>query len=382
MKRVVIVGGGYAGLMCAIRLARKVKGLPVSVTLVDGRDKFFEKIRLHQRAVMARSFAHDFSRLLKGTSVNFVQGWASLDVTQREVRVGDEVLSYDYLVLAVGGESSSETTYSLSSEGAADLLRCRLVDCADSNGRVVVAGAGMSGIELAAEVAEVFPTLSVTLVTSGRLMSDFSQNAIARVRRTFSDLGVMVKEDARVDQFCDTHLVLANGEVLPADMTISTLGFRISTVAKDAGLKVDDDNRALVDANLRSLSHANVFCIGDAANAGLRMGCVTALPMGAYVADHLASCLRGNAEEELFDFAFMMRCVSLGRREGLIQFVSAEDEPNPRILGGRLASIVKEFVCRSVLWVLSLERWFSVYRWPKRHKPEQQLGYGRTKSTR
>src|SRR5262249_10088675 len=79
------------------------------------------------------------------------------------------------------------------------------------------------------------------------------------------------------------------------------------------------------------------------------MACATALPMGSYAADDLAARLRGKSHRA-YEFAYFIRCISLGRHDGLIQLVNADDHPHERIVTGWLAARIKETICRYAVW--------------------------------
>jgi NADH dehydrogenase FAD-containing subunit len=98
------------------------------------------------------------------------------------------------------------------------------------------------------------------------------------------------------------------------------------------------------------------------------MGCVSALPMGAHAGENAVRLLRGE-EPAPFDMAFTIRCVSLGRKDGLVQFVTGDDRPLDRVWTGRRAALVKELICRLTLAVVrwELRAGLRLYRWP--HMP-------------
>ena len=75
--RIVILGAGYAGMTAALRLAHKTRRLPVEITLVNGSATFVERIRLHQAAAAEQVRQRSIPKLLHGTHVRFVQGWAA-----------------------------------------------------------------------------------------------------------------------------------------------------------------------------------------------------------------------------------------------------------------------------------------------------------------
>ncbi len=111
----------------------------------------------------------------------------------------------------------------------------------------------------------------------------------------------------------------------------------------------------MVDRNLRSVSHPTIYAVGDAASPdeaiGLTvdMGCKTALPMGGHAADDLAARLADRLWKP-FDYGYVVYCLSLGRRAGLIQFYAPDGQVKNRVLTGWLGAQVKELVCRSTIW--------------------------------
>ncbi|MFI0773897.1 hypothetical protein [Streptomyces sp. NPDC021212] len=105
------------------------------------------------------------------------------------------------------------------------------------------------------------------------------------------------------------------------------------------------------------MSRPGVYAVGDAAAitsplAGpLRMACATALPTASHAASAIIAEARGGEPKPLA-FRYVLQCVSLGRRDGLVQFVRADDTPRDLVLRGATAARVKEQVVRSTLRVL------------------------------
>lgn len=123
-------------------------------------------------------------------------------------------------------------------------------------------------------------------------------------------------------------------------MTVWTAGFAVHPIAAATTLEVSDAGRIVVDATMRSLSHPDVYAVGDAAlaeGAGgkpLRMACATASPMAWQAADALAARLTGRKVPET-TIGYVTQCVSLGRRDGILQKVTPEDEATSTVLTGR-----------------------------------------------
>ncbi len=388
-QQVVMLGGGYAGLLAAARLAQK--GLPLSITLVDSRAHFVERIRLHQVAVGQAVPLRPMRDMLP-KSVAFRQGRVvGLDPAARQVTVetaeGRHALDYDWLVYALGSGIDLTSTpgvadyaHSLSGPEAAQRLHAALRAQAERGGRVLVVGGGLTGIESTAEIAESFPTLRVELLTAGTLGDDLAPAGQAYLRQALYRLGVTLREGVRVARLTEGAAHLADGESLPFDLCLWTSGFSVSPLAREAGLPVNGRGQLLTDPFLRVVGHDHMFAVGDAAESlgggetALRMACATAMPMGAHAADALAALASGGTPAP-FRFGYVIRCISLGRRDGLVQSVHADDMPTPNVLTGRAGALVKELICRYTVLGLTGERRLRqpLFYWPQPRRARRRL---------
>src|SRR4029077_7979522 len=131
----------------------------------------------------------------------------------------------------------------------------------------------------------------------------------------------------------------------------------------------------LIDRAMRSLSHREIYAVGDAAypveapGAPIRMAVYTALAMGAHGADCLAAQLNGRPSSA-FGLSYVALGLSLGRRDGVVQFLDwHRDTPLDAIITGKLAILFREFFVRVALWAIKAQRvapW--VFTWPGRNK--------------
>ncbi|MFE3456302.1 NAD(P)/FAD-dependent oxidoreductase [Nocardiopsis aegyptia] len=359
--RLLVLGAGYSGLAAARRahdLARRERA-DVTVTLVNATPHFVERVRLHQVAAGQDVGVHSLAEALEGTGIDLVVGLVEdVDPDARSVTVrgdwGPRTLGYDSLVLALGSSARAGGVPGADdhSLAIADLDGARAVAdriAADRPERVAVVGGGLTGIEAATEIAESHPGIAVELVTGGEVAPSVGARGRAHVRRVLHRLGVVLREHARVDEVDDRGLVMADGGRVPADLVVWNAGFGASGLAAAIGLAVDDEGRAVVDGSQRSLSHPDVLVVGDAAHtrgaAGepLRMSCAMGLPMGWTAAETVLGGLTGRTPDTA-PFGYLGQCVSLGRRDGLVQFVRADDSPRPFLLTGRTAARVKESI--------------------------------------
>ncbi|MGQ4597024.1 FAD-dependent oxidoreductase [Nocardia sp. R6R-6] len=349
--RIVVLGAGYAGLAAARRLARTARD--ARITVVDAHTAFVERIRLHQQASGQRISGWDLRKLLERKGIGFVNARATdIDTAAKRVILdAGGALDYDTLVYALGSSADvqsvpgvAEHAYSVATQEDVSALPMR-------DGLVAVVGAGSTGIELAAELAESHPGARVLLLGLEDPGAWLSVRAQAHIRRTLERLGVEIRSGAKVLEVTPQGPRLADGSLVEAAATVWTTGFRVPDLAARAGLAVDSDGRVLTDATLRSVSHPDIFAAGDAALVAgpggreLRMACATALPTGKHAADAVLARMHGRQSQE-FRFRYVLQCLSLGRRDGVVQVVRADDAPARTVLTGRTAAWVKERIVR------------------------------------
>ncbi|WP_188190467.1 NAD(P)/FAD-dependent oxidoreductase [Nonomuraea sp. SYSU D8015] len=361
--RIVVLGAGYAGLGAAKRAAARLRRGDAQVTLVNARDHFVERVRLHQLAAGQRLPDLPLARLLEGSGVELVVAEVTgLDLQARVVRLdaAPYSLSYDVLVYALGSGADMEAVpgirehaSTLAAPDQAARLRSRVGD----SGSVAVVGGGLTGIEAATELAERYPRLTIRLISGGRIGDGLTEPARRHLHRAFHRLGLTVDEHAAVTAIGADGVLLNDGRELPAETVVWAAGFRVPELAAQAGLATDEHGRMLVDPALRSLSHPEVFGIGDAAAAhtpggASRMSCQTGLPMGLQAGDRVADLLRGRQLRPA-RIRYVWQNVSLGRHDGVTQFTRADGSPlGSALLTGRASARFKEAITRGTVWAM------------------------------
>lgn len=358
---VVVIGGGYAGVMAANRLTRRDD---VAVTLLNPRPTFVERIRLHQLVGGSDDATVDY-RVVLAAGIRLVVDTATrIDAPARSVTLATgDTIGYDYLIYAVGSgradpqvPGAADFAYPLASLEEAARLRAAL-DAAPATAAITVVGAGPTGIETAAELAEA--GRAVTLVC-GDVLGPYLH---PRGRRTVADrlakLGVTVLDGPGATATAVTRdaVTLGDGRELPSAVTIWTAGFGVPDLAARSGLRTDALGRLLTDETLMSVDDARVVAAGDAAApSGLpyRMSCQAAVQLGPLAAETVLGRIAGERPAPVA-LGFVGQCLSLGRRGGLFQFASKDDTANGLYLGGRAAATLKEFVCWGTVKQLAIE---------------------------
>ncbi|MEV4248532.1 FAD-dependent oxidoreductase [Streptosporangium canum] len=364
--RIIVLGAGYAGAIAAGRLARRLRREEVAITLVNAEPDFVERVRMHQLAAGQGLKSRPFSEMFAGTGVELrLAEVTGVNVDGKTVAVvdanGTEELAYDTLVYALGSgwnaqgvPGSAEHAYEIASRPGALRLRERLARL-DAGQTVVVVGGGLTGLEAATEIAEARPDLDVALAARGGLGDQLSSKGREHLRKVFDKLGITVHEHIAVTGVEAERVTTADGKAVPAAVTVWTTGFAVHPIAKLTTLEVTGTGQIVVDRTMRSVSHPDVYAIGDAAmvtgpgDKPLRMSCASGIPTAWQAVGAIAARLTGGKLSNA-PIRYFNQCISLGRKEGLIQYVTADDRAVQAVLTGRLAAVYKELICKGAAW--------------------------------
>ncbi|WP_035871781.1 NAD(P)/FAD-dependent oxidoreductase [Kitasatospora cheerisanensis] len=341
-KHIVVIGAGYAGLSAAAGIGRG----PDRVTLIAPERRFAHRVRQHEIAAGRRVSRPEIAHVLRGRKVaHRATRVVELDLAGRKVVTEDgERIAYDTLVYALGSRVAwsgvpGAAEHAYSADRAEELHR-RIADAA-APGTIAVVGGGATGIELAAELAEAHPGWQVRLVASGQVGGWLSARGRAHVLAVLGRLGVRVDEAHQVTTVTTAGLETSAGPVR-AEVVVWAGSLEPHPLAAESGLAVTGSGRAVVDDHLRSVSHPEVYVIGDAAAVEvpgvgqLRMACATAQPQGRY----LGRLLRGRTDKP-FSYRYAVQCLSLGRGEALVQLIHGDDSMRPGVVTGLAGRLVK-----------------------------------------
>ncbi|MGI5151174.1 NAD(P)/FAD-dependent oxidoreductase [Plantactinospora sp. CA-294935] len=350
--RIAVLGAGYTGVMAAKLLAKRTGA---TVTVVNNRDRFVERMRNHQLATGQQVRHIPLHELFKGTGIRLIVDRVTrIDTEGRQVELagGTEPVGYDLLVYALGSHADLDAVPGAAEHAVAVAVAEqaeRLRDQMRTAGTVAVVGAGPTGLETATELAETYPDRTVRLVTGGALGEALSERGREYLHRALDRLGIQVSEHASVAKVGAEGLLLEDGRQVATDTVAWTAGFTVPELARKAGLAVDDHGRMLVDGTLRSQSHPEVYGIGDAAAAHtrdgqvLRMGCGPGGLAAACAVHAITGRLAGRTPEPLRAKADAL-CISLGRWDGLLQPTDLDGNPRGKVRTGRPVALLKRAV--------------------------------------
>ncbi|NKY86803.1 NAD(P)/FAD-dependent oxidoreductase [Nocardia veterana] len=363
--RIVVLGAGYTGANAAARLAKRLHPADVDITLVNADTEFVERVRMHQLASGQELKRRVLTEVFAGTGVRVTTARVTaVDVERKVVALdGADEIAYDTLVYALGSVAASglpgvaEHAFDIAGKQSALRVRERLAGLG-AGAPVLVVGGGLTGIEACAEIAEARPDLAVALLARGALGDWLSDKAQQHVRAAFDRLGVTVHEHTDIARVESAGAKTADGRTIAAEMTVWTAGFAVHPIAAASTLEVTETGRIVVDETMRSVSHPDVYAVGDAAFAPgangdpLRMSCASGIPTAQLAADVIAARLTGRKVPPN-KIGYSIQCISLGRRDAVIQPVTPDDRATPSAITGRFAVRIKEFICRGAAWSMS-----------------------------
>ncbi|QFU93531.1 NAD(P)/FAD-dependent oxidoreductase [Amycolatopsis sp. YIM 10] len=372
---VVVIGGGYAGVMAANRLTRRDD---VAVTVINPRPVFVPRLRLHQLVAGTHEAVVDYPDVLAEGVRLVVDSTTRIDAAGRGVTLaegGD--LGYDHLIYAVGSGSAgpqvpgaAEFAHPVATLEAARRLRS-VLDDTPRTAPVTVVGGGPTGIETAAELAEQGRT--VTLACGGVVGPYLHPRARRTARKYLAELGVEVVE-ASVEAVTRDAVELGDGRTLASQVTIWAAGFGVPDLAAASGLRTDAAGRLLTDETLTSVDDERIVAAGDSsAPSGLpfRMSAYAAGCLGAHAADTVLNRIAGEPPKPI-DLSFPAMCISFGRGAGIFQLGHKDDTAMPVYFSGLMGKALKEFSCAaSVKHLVTEARKPGSHSWPKdgKHRP-------------
>jgi NADH:ubiquinone reductase (H+-translocating) len=305
-RRVVIVGGGFGGLTAA----RELRGADVDVTLVDPKSHHLFQPLLYQLACGGLSTGECATPIRaavkRGSNITVLMAEATgLDAENRQVILdrGDR-LGYDSLIMACGAETSyfgkdewSEVSFGLKTLTDAVDLRNRIYGAFEEAERTddlderrkwltfVVIGGGPTGVELAGQLAiisrhtmkgyfaRMHPhEVQIILLDAGeRVTAAFSEKQSARVASYLAELGVAVREGARVTAIdgqgvtvqADESEERIDAKTVVWAAGVQAVGFA-KTLAEATGASTDRAGRVQIEPNLTVPGHPEISAIGDA----------------------------------------------------------------------------------------------------------------------
>jgi NADH dehydrogenase len=343
--RIVIVGGGFAG----VAAARALRRADAEIILIDQRNHHIFQPLLYQVATAVLSPAEIAApiRQLEAKQRNLTVVLAeatNIDLNSRTVEancsgVGALKFSFDYLVVAIGMRPSyfghddfAQYAPGLKNLNDAETIRTKILsafelaeETDDDSERLrqmtfVLVGGGATGVELAASIAQMItvtlrgnfrhidPAKSKIVLLEGgdRILPTFAETLSKKATKRLQKLGVSVRTGVKVEKV-DGEGVIAGGQRIATATVLWTAGVAASPIAKTLGAKTDRAGRVFVDPCLNVPNVPNVFVVGDAASITQKGRPVpgvaqAAIQQGRYVGRLISQRIKGRQPKRPFNY--------------------------------------------------------------------------------
>lgn len=305
--KVVIVGGGFAGLACANSLDAK----RFAVTLIDRKADFEFLPNIHELLSAVKKPGQlriPLKAAMRAAGHRFIRGdVTNIDPDERRIQIGsDKQLHADYLVIALGSADAdygvsgvAKHSYGFKSVAQCQAIHRRLQSLGRDGGKVVIIGGGLEGIEALGEILRRYrqKPLQLTLVEAQGTLLPAAPSAVGRHIADYCKRWAVdcVTADP-VARITAKTVKLSSGRRLPSDLTIWTGGPVPPALLADSGL-AEAKRWAPVKKTLAHSSYRQVFIAGDAAEleAPLSKQAYHALDMGRCIATNIERVAQGKA---------------------------------------------------------------------------------------
>ena len=377
---VVVLGAGYAGAATIDRL--QAQGGNLDLIWISKAPYHFVRHESHRliREPAAESALTVPIETIAGPNTRFIQRTVTrVDAETRTVDLDDgQEVEWDFLVYAMGSEPADygipgidDHAFTLNGHLDALAIHDAVIEATAGRKRndpatVVVGGAGLSGVQVAGELAALADEqdlpLAIRLVEAkGRILPENAPDLSRRVERLLTDREIEVITGRAVTRVTDTTVKLDDEGDLPADIVIWTGGITGPTVLTDGGLE-SMSGRLRTNASLQT-SDPSVFALGDAAIVDVEGQPVPPTAQAAWQAASVATTniTRSMQGRPLKRFTFKSRGTLLSVGEAAI----AHDVVNSplRVISGLPARLLKKGV--AARWIGTISSWRrALTAWP------------------
>jgi NADH:ubiquinone reductase (H+-translocating) len=354
IPKIVILGAGYGGILTAQRLQKTLNYNEADVTLVNKHDYHYITTSLHIPAAGTGNPENsrvNISKLIDEFKVDFVKSTVvQINPDEKKVILSEGTLSYDYLVVGLGGETETfgipglkEHAFNIRSINSVRHIRDHIEYQFAKYKRepehteyltFVVGGAGFTGIEFVGELSDRIPELCkeydvdpslvkiYNIEAAPTALPGFDPELVQYAMQVLTDKGVTFKIGTAIKECTAEGVLVAGDEFIKAGTVIWTGGIRGNHLLDDAGFETMR-GRIKVDEFLRIPGHDNVFVLGDCSlminpenDRPYPPTAQIAMQQGMVCAFNLAASIRGS-QMKAFKYDNKGTVASLGKGEAI-----------------------------------------------------------------
>lgn len=308
MTNIVILGGGFGGVRAALDLDKKLgQSKDIRIILIDKENaQTFYPALYELASIVGVNHEHPYhsklkgmigipySKILKKTRVELIQGQIDrIDLEGKQVATDSGmIINFDYLIIALGTTVSTfgvpgaeEYAFKFKSIEDGLMLSDKLEQFFNAVGKdgtglpvkILVGGAGFTGVELASELASYSMHVArryklsqngfvkITLLEAApTMLPAVSNKERVKIKNRLNQLGITVMENSPIEEVMLNSVKLKNGSLLIGDIIIWSAGTKPLELFKETkDLELDDRGRIIVNEYLQAKNCNSVFAIGD-----------------------------------------------------------------------------------------------------------------------
>ncbi len=295
-NKIIVIGGGYAGLRTVERLAKNQDN---EITLLDKNPYHFMQTDVYDLIASEENFAqvtvdlYTFCTGFNGNVTFYKQDVMKIDFDNKKVITCTNRFSYDYLVIAVGTRTKfmsnviglREYAYGVKALHRAMYFKQKfemsLFKRVDESGtschaiNIVIAGGGLSGVEIAAQMASfskdfyahnnfICRKLNIVIINSGdHILKGIDKKLVHKSDKRLKDLDVIIRNNRKVVELTDDTVKLSDGEVMKMDFMIFAGGIEPNHLVHELDIDKNDAGYIVTNNYLQAKNYNDVFAIGD-----------------------------------------------------------------------------------------------------------------------
>ncbi|HZG72402.1 MAG TPA: NAD(P)/FAD-dependent oxidoreductase [Chondromyces sp.] len=386
--KIVVLGAGYGGLMTVTRLQKMLGQGEAEIVLVNKHEYHYETTWLHEAS--AGTLHHDRVRydvdtVISRNRTEFIQAEVQdIKTEEKKVILNTGEIDYDYLVVALGGESETfgikglkEYAFTISNVNSARQIREHIdyqfatysteIDKKEERLTIVVGGAGFTGIEFLGELTNRVPELCreydidfskvriICVEAAPTVLPGFDPELVKYAVAQLEKKGVEFKIGTAIKEATPEGIIVAKGEEETEEIKAGTVvwaaGVRGNSVIEKSGIE-NMRARVKVRPDLRAPGHDNIFVIGDCSlvineeiNRPYPPTAQIAMQQGETCARNIAALIKGKEDLETFTPDIKGTVCSLGENDAIGVVYGKK-------LTGTKASIMKKVIDNRALYMI------------------------------
>ena len=386
--KIVILGAGYGGLMTATRLQKAVGMNEAEIVLINKNEYHYETTWLHEASAGTlhhNRVRYDITSVIDRNKVEFIKDTAvEIKIEEKKVILENGEVDYDYLVVALGGESETfgikglkEYAFSIVNVNAARQIREHIeyqfatynteVERKDERLTIVVGGAGFTGIEFLGELGNRIPELCreydvdfekvkvICVEAAPMVLPGFDPDLVEYAVAKLEKKGVEFRIGTAIKECTPEGIIVGKGEdeveEIKAGTVVWAAGVRGNGIIEKSGFE-SMRGRVKVQPDLRAPGHDNVFIVGDCSliineeiNRPYPPTAQIAMQQGEVCARNILALIRNKTELEGFKPDIKGTVCSLGHDDAIgVAF-------GKKMVGSK-ASFMKKMVDNRALYLI------------------------------